>query len=106
MLAAVIPCSGFVPFFLQSSLHSLVRAFCLVLRWALGSVGRITALWLWTLLLRSQLDRKTQLHGGVRSIVQSMSVETSDYKCRFVSRRRRFQDERDAVVCVALNVLK
>lgn len=72
----------------------------------LWAVARVAGLWLWPLLLRSQLDRKTQLHRSVRSIVQSMPVETSDDEGWLLGRRRRFQDERDAVVCVALNVLE
>lgn len=72
----------------------------------LGTVAGVAGLWLRALLFRPQLDHKTQLHGSVRSIVQSMPVETSDNEGRFVGRRRGFQDERYAVVCVALNVLE
>lgn len=70
------------------------------------TIARVAGLRLRALLFRSQPNRKTQLHRGVRSIVQSMPVETSDDEGRFVGRRRGFQDERYAVVCVALNVLQ
>ena len=57
-------------------------------------------------LFRTQLDREAQLHGGVGSIIQSVSIEASHDEGWFVCRRLWFQDQSDAIVCIALNVLQ